>query len=116
MKKMDVNERLKRVKEKASLSISDLSIFCEINKGTMRTWVHGTPPSFNRVLLLEAALDVLDEATREKLFPVPLYVNQFNRADYIRDAKDAIVRRVRGQCFTSPKSRLRNFHKLKKGD
>lgn len=73
------------------MTSADMGHWFGVERRTMETWINGTTPHPCRHSQLADLLALLDKAIKSgEHFPVPLYVNQYKRKDYIEKVRDAI--------------------------
>lgn len=97
---MSLTERMKVVRDKAALTTSDMAVWFGTSRAAMNTWLSdgasgGHAPHPAKAKLLEPLLDSLERVTSPTLgiFPIPLDVRQYARAEYIRKVKEHAVAR-----------------------
>ena len=90
-----IDKRLKSIQAKGLLTISDLACFTQIDRSTVNNWIRGTPPRDRWIPLVEGELVRIDKAIDMGYFPMPLTITQFERKDYVKEVRDAIIRGVR---------------------
>lgn len=90
----DFGKRAQKLRERAALNITDIALFCDVQKNTMWLWLNGTTPFPARIELLNAKLDQIEEALGLGLLPVPLSITQYKRREYIEGVRNAVAGKV----------------------
>lgn len=90
-------QQIRACKERADMTVSDLALWFERPKPTVRTWViEGRTPTGAAGRLAWERLELLKTALRNRTtLPVPAHLSGRKRPDYIRELRDAARRNNR---------------------
>lgn len=95
---MNLTERMKVAKDKTSLTTSDMAHWFGVSRAAMNTWLSdgasgGHAPHPTKEKLLEPLLAVLERVADPalELFPVPLNVRQYERAEYVGKVRNHAI-------------------------
>lgn len=89
---MKLVDRMREAAKAAGFGVSDMSVWFEVSRASMHTWLHDTrEPSLGKSGQLEDLLTVLEKVISSELeiFPIPLSVRQYERKEYIQKVKHA---------------------------
>ncbi len=86
---------LAAAKAAASLAITELAAWFDVDYSTMRKWLAGTIPHTHKHAHITARLDLLHKAIkRSKKLPVPVSLNFRDRMAYVLKVRDDFTGRV----------------------
>ena|SRR6185312_1214488 len=88
-----LGEELRELQVAASMSFTEMAIWCDCHPSTMRLWIKGVPPRWVKVVHLRLRIKQLRWVlASSKRFPIPSEVTQFKRQQYVRQVKDVTLK------------------------
>jgi predicted transcriptional regulator len=85
-------KKLLALREKYSLSTTDLAVLLSVSRSNVFYWLNGVQPMPSKHEQLEEKIEEIIAA--RKFFPVPLSITQYKRKQYLLDAVNGRASKV----------------------